>query len=63
MAQLRGILIVLFVGIALYTIVVVARDGFGLIPVFFGDLIAMNWSGQFNLDFACYLVLSALWVA
>jgi len=35
----------------------------GLLPVFFGDMAAMGWPGQFNLDFLCMLVLSGLWVA
>lgn len=63
MSALRTLLIALFVALALYTIVVVARDGAGLVRVFLGDLFAVGWRGQFNLDFLCYLVLSALWVA
>lgn len=34
-----------------------------LLPVFFGDMAKMGWPGQFNLDFMCMLMLSALWVA
>ena len=30
---------------------------------FFGDMAAMGWAGQFNADFICFLVLSALWVS
>lgn len=63
MTLLKGVLIVLAIAIYGYTLVVIGRDGFGLIPVFFGNLFAVNWSGQFNLDFATYLILSALWVA
>ena len=32
-------------------------------PIFFGDMAAMTWPGQFNLDFMCFLILSATWVA
>jgi hypothetical protein len=32
-------------------------------PVFFGDMAAMGWPGQFNLDFMGFLILSALWTA
>ena len=46
-----------------YTAVTVARHGFGLLPVFFGDMAAMGWPGQFNLDFMGFLALSAIWVA
>jgi hypothetical protein len=31
--------------------------------VFFGDIVAMTWPGQFNLDFSFFLVLSGLWLA
>lgn len=28
-----------------------------------GDLVAMNWPGQFNFDFMCVLAVVGLWVA
>jgi hypothetical protein len=46
-----------------YTAVVVSNHGMGLIPIFFGDMAAMAWPGQFNLDFMFMLFLSALWVS
>lgn len=46
-----------------YTAVTVSRHGFGLLPVFFGDMAEMGWPGQFNFDFMGYLALSAIWVA
>lgn len=46
-----------------YTAVTVSRHGFGLLPVFFGDMAQMGWPGQFNLDFMGFLALSAIWVA
>lgn len=46
-----------------YTAVVIAGHGPGLLPVFFGDIKAMTWPGQFNLDFTFMLSLSALWVS
>ena len=45
-----------------YTSVTVANHGLVLLPVFFGDMAAMAWPGQFNLDFFCFLLLSGLWV-
>lgn len=63
MTGFRLLLVAILVAIALYTGVVVARHGFGLLPVFFGDMAALAWPGQFNLDFMCLLALSGLWVA
>jgi len=33
------------------------------LPVFFGDMRAMTWPGQFNFDFMGFLLLSGFWVA
>jgi hypothetical protein len=46
-----------------YTLVVGFNHGWNLLPVFFSNVAAFNWSGQFNLDFTTYLGLSAIWVA
>lgn len=63
MTAFRVLLIVLCVILAGYTGVVIANHGMGLLKVFFGDIAAMGWPGQFNLDFLFMLLLSALWVA
>jgi hypothetical protein len=63
MAVFRLILISLWLVLAVYTGFVVARHGLGLLPIFFGDIAEVAWPGQFNLDFLCCLVLSALWTA
>jgi hypothetical protein len=63
MSVFRVLLAAIFVTIVAYTAVVVANHGFGLFPVFFGDIAAMGWSGQFNVDFMGFLTLSALWLA
>ena len=49
--------------LAAHTAVVISREGLDLLPVFFGDITALTWSGQFNLDFLLMLALSAVWVA
>jgi len=49
--------------ITVYTAIVIANHGLNLFPAFFGDMGAMGWAGQFNLDFMCMLALSALWTA
>ncbi len=59
----RLFLLSMLATVALYTGVVISRHGLDLLPVFFGDMAAMGWPGQFNLDFMCMLLLSGLWVA
>ena len=56
-------LILLWLLIAGYTVIVIANHGIGLLEVFFGDMAALGWPGQFNLDFLSLLMLSGLWVA
>ena len=63
MIAFRLWLVLILLSIAAYTGIVVGNHGFGLLPVFFGDMATMGWPGQFNLDFMCMLSLSALWVA
>ncbi len=63
MQAFRALLIVLWALIAGYTTIVISNHGMGLLSVFFGDMAAMGWPGQFNLDFMSLLTLSALWVA
>jgi hypothetical protein len=46
-----------------YTAIVIANHGMGLLPVFFGDIAKMEWPGQFNLDFMGFILLTAFWVA
>lgn len=60
----RALLAVILTCVVTYTLPVIANHGlFSLLPVFFGDMLAMGWPGQFNLDFLGFLVLSALWTA
>ena len=40
----------------------IADHGLNLFTVFFGDMAAMTWPGQFNLDFFGFLLLSGIWV-
>jgi len=58
------VLLASIVGIVLvYTGLVGATQGWNFMAVFFQDIIAMSWPGQFNLDFSCLLILSGLWLA
>ena len=63
MTAFRILLVVLWTTIAVYTGIVIANHGLGLLAIFFADMAAMGWPGQFNLDFSSLLTLSALWVA
>ena len=63
MNAFRIFLAILLIVIAVYTTIVVSNHGLGLLTVFFGDMAKMAWPGQFNLDFMCFLALSALWLA
>ncbi len=63
MLAFRLALATIFISIAAYTSVVVANHGPGLLPIFFGDIATMGWPGQFNLDFLCFLIMSATWLS
>ena len=63
MTVFRAILIAFLILILAYTVATVVRDGPNLIPIFLGDILAVGWPGQFNLDFILHLWLGAIWVA
>lgn len=63
MSGFRLFLIIVLGVIAIYTGTVGIHHGWNILPIFFGDILAMTWPGQFNLDFFCFLLLSGLWVA
>lgn len=63
MRLFRPLLLLIWLVIAGYTALVMARHGADLLPVFFGDIASLTWPGQFNLDFLCMLLLSGLWVS
>ncbi len=55
-------LAIIWTVLLIYTAIVIADHGWGLLPIFFGDMLKMEWPGQFNLDFLGFLTLSALWL-
>jgi hypothetical protein len=59
----RIYLIFILVCLTGYTVMVGIDHGWNLLPVFFANIAAMTWSGQFNLDFITFLGLSGIWVA
>ena len=63
MTALRNLCALFLVLIVVYTVIAISNVGIDLITPFVGDILSAGWSGQFNLDFMMYLILSALWVA
>jgi hypothetical protein len=63
MLVFRFLLVVVFAITFVYTLIISGTHGWNFLPTALSNVQALNWSGQFNVDFACYLVLSALWVA
>lgn len=63
MGQFRMTLIAMTAIIILFTITAVVGGGLNLFTPFLDPILAMNWQGQFNVDFASYLVLSGIWMA
>jgi len=59
---LRVLLVVLWTVMTAVTVVVIAKHGWNLFPVFFGDIAELSWRGQFNVDFMSYLALTAAWL-
>jgi hypothetical protein len=63
MAALRVVLIAMTAIMFVLTVMAVANSGLDLFTPFIGPIFALNWQGQFNADFAMYLVLSGIWMA
>lgn len=61
MLILRLILILLTINILIYTAITGSNHGWNLVPIFFSDIAAMGWPGQFNTDFLSFLILSMSW--
>ncbi|MGF7218017.1 hypothetical protein GGR92_004194 [Spirosoma lacussanchae] len=59
---LKGLLIAQTVVLLIYSAIAFKNDGSDLLAIFFANIQSLNWNGQFNLDFSCYLVLSGLWI-
>jgi hypothetical protein len=63
MSSFRTLLVIFFAYILGYTVTVGVNHGWNLLAVFFVDMAAMTWAGQFNSDFMSFLTLSGLWLA
>jgi hypothetical protein len=63
MKAFRIFLVTVFLTVVVYTFMVGSKHGWSLFSPFFGDIMAMNWAGQFNLDFSFFLLFVGLWIA
>lgn len=59
---LKLLLLLMLLGVGIYTIQAFQQDGTNLFAIFLQQIQGLGWPGQFNLDFSCYLFLSALWI-
>lgn len=60
---LKGLLIIQTLVLLIYTAIAIQNDGANFLARAQEFATSMTWMGQFALDFQCYLILSALWVA
>ncbi|WP_300039265.1 hypothetical protein [uncultured Roseobacter sp.] len=63
MTGFRYTLITMTVLIVAFTVAAIANGGINLIAPFLTPILSLSWQGQFNIDFACYLILSGIWMA
>lgn len=59
---LKTLLLFQTAALVVYTVYAVNNEGWSLFRIFTGNITALSWDGQFNLDFSCYLTLSGLWI-
>ncbi|MEO0881620.1 MAG: hypothetical protein AAFY34_02705 [Pseudomonadota bacterium] len=62
MTAFRILLAVLLATLLIYTGMLLLDRGFDGFETFFTDIAAMNWQGQFNLDFFGFLTLATAWM-
>lgn len=59
---LKALLLTQTLAILAYTYLAFQNEGANLLQIFLQNIKSLNWNGQFNLDFLCYLMLSGLWI-
>jgi hypothetical protein len=62
MTLFRLLLVAIIATVGAYTVFVVGQHGMDFLTPFIGDIAKMGWPGQFNMDFASFLILSSLWL-
>lgn len=63
MKTFRFFLIAVFATVLVYTFNVGNTQGWIFFTPFLNDIVAMNWAGQFNVDFSFFLIFTGLWIA
>ena len=63
MTTLRMFLLVSTVTIYLFTYFAIAAQGINWPAVAVGDILALNWRSQFDVDFIIHLLLLATWIS
>ncbi|MCH6199508.1 hypothetical protein MMU07_07960 [Aquiflexum sp. LQ15W] len=59
---LKAILLTQTILLLGYTAFAVRNEGWGFLQIAVSNIGSLTWSGQFTLDFACYLLLSGIWI-
>ncbi len=59
---LKALLLTQTFALLAYTYFAFQNEGANLFQIFLLNIKSINWNGQFNLDFSCYLTLSGLWI-
>ena len=62
MTSFRLLLVAIIVIVGGYTAFVVVDHGWNFLQVYFNDIAKMEWPGQFNMDFAAFLILGSTWL-
>ena len=63
MTSFKALLVVMAVGLLIYTLMAVGNEGVNLFASTLPAVPQFGWQGQFHLDFVTYLMLSGLWIA
>lgn len=58
----KALLVIQTLALVVYTAYAFKNEGFTLFQIITANITALNWNGQFNLDFSCYLTLSGIWI-
>lgn len=58
----KTLLIIQTTTLLVYTFIAFKNEGADLLSVFLTNIQSLNWNGQFNADFMCYLTLSGIWI-
>ena len=62
MNSLKALLLLSTVGIYVVTALAISSGGWNWPAVYFGDVAALSWRSQFNVDFLVHLALLASWI-